>query len=69
MLVPGENGAIMAVIREESTELNYDTGGDDGGIIAMLRFSPTVITRTWFVRAYTVRADLVIRDPVRIGED
>jgi hypothetical protein len=26
MLVRGENSAIMAVIRAESTELNYDTG-------------------------------------------
>jgi hypothetical protein len=30
MLVRGENRAIMAIIRAESTELNYDTGGDDG---------------------------------------
>jgi hypothetical protein len=69
MLVRGENRAIMAVIRAESTELNYDTGGDDGGIIAMLRFSPPVISRSWFVSAYTVRADLVILDPRRIGGD
>jgi hypothetical protein len=34
----------MAVFRAESTELNYDMGGDDGGIIAMLRFSPPVIS-------------------------
>jgi hypothetical protein len=34
----------MVVIRAESTELNYDTGGDDGGIIAMLQLSPPVIT-------------------------
>jgi hypothetical protein len=26
MLVRGENRVIMAVIRAESTELNYDTG-------------------------------------------
>jgi hypothetical protein len=44
MLVHGENRAIMAVIRAESTELNYDTGGDDGGIIVMLRFSPPKIS-------------------------
>jgi hypothetical protein len=69
MLVRGENRAIMAVIRAESTELNYDTGGDAGGIIAMLRFSPPVISSSWFVPAYTVRADLVIRDPGRIGGD
>jgi hypothetical protein len=69
MLVRGENRAIMAVIRAESTELNYDMGGDDGGIIAMLRFSPPVISSSWFVPAYTVRADLVIRDPGRIGGD
>jgi hypothetical protein len=69
MLVHGENRAIMAVIRAESTELNYDTGGDDGGIIAMLWFSPPVISSSWFVSAYTVRADLVIRDPGRIGGD
>jgi hypothetical protein len=59
----------MAVIRAESTKLNYGTGVDDGGIIAMLRFSPPVISSTWFVPAYTIRADLVIRDPGRIGED
>jgi hypothetical protein len=69
MLVHSENKAIMVVIRAESTELNYDTGGDDGGIIAMLRFSPPVISSSWFVPAYTVRADLVIRDPGRIGGD
>jgi hypothetical protein len=69
MLVRGENRAIMAVIRAESTELNYDTGGDDGGIIAMLRFSPLVISSSWFVPAYTVRADLVNHDPGRIGGD
>jgi hypothetical protein len=69
MLVCDENRAIMAVIREESTELNYGTGGDDGGIIAKLRFSPPVISSSWFVAAYTVRADLVIRDPGRIGVD
>jgi hypothetical protein len=69
MLVRGENRAIMVVIRAESTELNYDTGGDDGGIIAMLQFSPPVISSSWFVPAYTVRADLVIRDPGRIGGD
>jgi hypothetical protein len=57
----------MAVIRAESTELNYGTGEDDGGIIAMLRFSPPVISSSWFVPAYTVRADLVIRDLGRIG--
>jgi hypothetical protein len=34
----------MAVIRAKFTKLNYDTGGDDGGIIAMLRFSPLVIS-------------------------
>jgi hypothetical protein len=45
------------------------TGGDDGGIIAMLRFSPLVISSSRFVPAYTVRADLVIRDPGRIGGD
>jgi hypothetical protein len=67
MLVRGENRTIMAVIRLEATELNYDTGGDDGGIIAMPRFSPPVISSSWFVPAYTVRADLVIRDPERIG--
>jgi hypothetical protein len=67
MLVHGENKAIMVVIRAESTELNYDTGGDDGGIIAMLRFSPPVISSSWFVPVYTVTADLVIRDPGRIG--
>jgi hypothetical protein len=61
MMVRGENKAIMVVIRAESTELNYDMGGDDGGIIAMLRFSPPVISSSWFVSAYTVRADLVIR--------
>jgi hypothetical protein len=43
MLVCGENRVIMVVIRAESTELNYDTGGDDGGIIAMLQLSPPVI--------------------------
>jgi hypothetical protein len=69
MLVRGENRAIMAVIRAESTKLNYDTGGDDGGIIAMLQFSPPVICSSWFVPAYTVRADLVIRDPGRIRGD
>jgi hypothetical protein len=69
MLVRGKNRAVMAVIRAESTELNYDTGGDDGDIIAMLRFSPPVISSSWFVLAYTVRANLVIRDPKRIGED
>jgi hypothetical protein len=69
MLVRGENRAIMAVIRAESTELNYDTGGDDEGIIAMLQFSPPVISNSWFVPVYTVRADLVIRDPGRIGGD
>jgi hypothetical protein len=69
MLVRGENRAIMAVIRAESTKLNYDTGGDDGCIIVMLRFSPPVINSRWFVPAYTVRADLVIRDPERIGGD
>jgi hypothetical protein len=69
MLVRGKNRAIMVVIRAESTELNYDTGGDDGGIIAMLRFSPPVISSSWFVPAYTVRADLVIWDPERIGGD
>jgi hypothetical protein len=69
MLVRGENRAIMAVIRAESTKLNYDTGGDDGGIIAMLQFSPPVICSSWFVPAYTVRADLVIRDPERIRGD
>jgi hypothetical protein len=69
MLVRGENRAIMVVNRAESTELNYDTGGDNGGIIAMLRFSPPVISSCWFVPAYTVRADLVIRDPGRIGGD
>jgi hypothetical protein len=67
MLVRGENRGIMAVIRVESTELNYDMGGDDGGIIAMLRFSPPVISSSWFVPAYTVRGDLVIRDPRKIG--
>jgi hypothetical protein len=67
MLVRGENRAIMAIIRAESTELNSDTGGDDGGIIAMLWFSPPVISSSWFVPAYTVRSDLVIRDPGRIG--
>jgi hypothetical protein len=67
MLIRGEKRAIMAVIRAESTELNYDTGGDDGGIIVMLRFSPPVISSSWFVPAYTVRSDLVIRDPGRIG--
>jgi hypothetical protein len=66
MLVRGENRAIMAIIRAESTELNYDTGGDNGGIITMLRFSPPVISSSWFVSAYTVRADLVIQDPGRI---
>jgi hypothetical protein len=35
----------------------------------MLRFSPPVISSSWFVPAYTVRADLVIRDPRRIGGD
>jgi hypothetical protein len=50
-------------------KLNYDTERDDGGIIAMLRFSPPVISSSWFVPAYTVRAGLVIRDPVRIGGD
>jgi hypothetical protein len=69
MLVHGENRAIMTVIRVESTELNYDTGGNDVGIIVMLRFSPPVISSSWFVPAYTIRADLVIRDPVRIGGD
>jgi hypothetical protein len=69
MLVRGENGAITAVIRVESTELNYDTRGDDGGIIALLQFSPPVISSSWFVPAYTVRADLVIRDSGRIGGD
>jgi hypothetical protein len=69
MLVHSENKAIMVVIRAESTELNYDTGGDDGGIIAMLRFSPPVISSSWFVPAYTVRADLVIQRPGRIGGD
>jgi hypothetical protein len=69
MLVRGENRAIIAVIRAASTELNYDTGGDDGGIIAMLRFPPPVISSSWFVPAYTVRADLVIQDPRRIGRD
>jgi hypothetical protein len=59
----------MVVIRAESTELNYDTRGDDGGIIAMLRFPPPVISSSWFVPAYTVRADLMIRDPGRIGGD
>jgi hypothetical protein len=44
MLVHSENRAIMVVIRPESTEINYDTGGDDGGIIAMLQLSPPVIT-------------------------
>jgi hypothetical protein len=57
----------MVVIRAKSTKLNYDTSGDDGGIIAMLRFSPPVISSSWFISAYTVRADLVIRDPRRIG--
>jgi hypothetical protein len=33
----------------------------------MLRFSPPVISSSWFVPAYTVRSDLVIRDPGRIG--
>jgi hypothetical protein len=60
MLVRGENRAIMVVIRVESTELNYDTGGDDGGIIVMLRFSPPVTSSSWFVPAYTVSDDLVI---------
>jgi hypothetical protein len=69
MLVHGENRAIIAVIRVKSTELNYDTGGDDGGIIVMLQFSPPVISSSWFVLVYTVRADLVIRDPGRIGGD
>jgi hypothetical protein len=69
MLVRSENRAIMAVIRAESTELNYDTVGDDGGIIAIPRFSPPVISSSWFVPAYTVGADLVIRDPERIGGD
>jgi hypothetical protein len=69
MLIHSENRAIMAVIRAESTELNYDTGGDDGGIIAMLRFSPPVISSSRFVPAYTVRVDLVIRYPGRIGGD
>jgi hypothetical protein len=69
MLVRDENGTIMVVIRAESTKLNYDTGGDDGGIIAMLRFSPAVISSSWFVPAYTVRADLVIRDLKRYGGD
>jgi hypothetical protein len=69
MLVRGENRAIMVVFRAESTELNYDTGGDDGGIIAMLLFSPPVISSSWFVPAYTIKADLVIRDPGRIGGD
>jgi hypothetical protein len=69
MLVRGENRAIMAVIRAESTELNYDTWGDDGVIIAMLQFSSPVISSSWFVPAYTVRAELVIRDPRRIGGD
>jgi hypothetical protein len=67
MLVRGENRDIMAVIRAKSTELNYDKGGDDGGIIAMLRFSPPVISSSWFLPAYTVRVELVIRDPERIG--
>jgi hypothetical protein len=35
----------------------------------MLRFSPPVISSSWFIPAYTVRADLVIRDPGRIGGD
>jgi hypothetical protein len=69
MLVRGENRAIIAVIRVKSTELNYDTREDDGGIIAMLKFSPPVISSSWFVPVYTVRADLVIRDPGRIGGD
>jgi hypothetical protein len=69
MLVHGENRAIMVVIRAESTELNYNTGGDDVGIIAMLRFSPAVISSSWFVPAYTVRADLVIWNPERYGGD
>jgi hypothetical protein len=69
MLVRGKNRAIMVVIRVESTELNYDTGGDDGGTIAMLRFSPPVISSSWFVPAYTVRAGLVIQDSGRIGGD
>jgi hypothetical protein len=69
MLVRGENRAIMVVIRAESTKLNYDTMGDDGGIIAMLQFSPQVISSSWFVPAYTVRADLVIRYPERIVGD
>jgi hypothetical protein len=69
MPVHGENRAIMTVIRAESTELNYDTGGNDVGIIVMLRFSPPVISSSWFIPAYTIRADLVIRDPVRIGGD
>jgi hypothetical protein len=69
MLVRCENRAIMAIIRAESTELKYDTEGDDEGIIAMLRFCPLVISSTWFIPAYTVRADLVIRDPRRIGGD
>jgi hypothetical protein len=69
MLVHGENKAIMVVIRAESTELNYDTGGDGGGIIAMLQFSPPVISSSWFVPVYTVRSDLVIRDPGIIGGD
>jgi hypothetical protein len=69
MLIRGQNRAMIAVIRAESTKLNYGTGGDDGGIIAMLRFSPPVINSSWFVPAYTVRADLVMRDPERIGGD
>jgi hypothetical protein len=69
MLVRGENRAIMAVIRAESTELNYDTGGDDGGIIAMLQFSSPVISSSRFVPDYTVRAELVIRHPGRIEGD
>jgi hypothetical protein len=64
-----KNRAIMVVIRAESTELNYGTGGDDGVIIAMLRFSPPVISSSSFVPAYTVRAGLVSRNPGRIGGD
>jgi hypothetical protein len=69
MLVRSENRAIMVVIRAESTELNYDTVGDDGGIIVMLRFSPPVISSSWFVPAYIVGTDLVIRDLRRIRGD
>jgi hypothetical protein len=69
MLVRSENRALMTVIGAASTKLNYDTEGDDGGIIAMLWFSPPVISSSWFVPAYTVRAGLVIRDLGRIGGD